>query len=265
MQDPVRIAAWSGPRNISTAMMRSWGARPGCFVTDEPLYANYLRVTGIDHPGREETMQADPRPCGEVCQWLAGDVPGGRPVWYQKHMAHHLIGPRTPGGARVDLGTGWEQRDEGGLAWMDALHHVMLVREPREMLASFARVIPNPNADDLGLPQQVELQDWLVRTTGAAAPVLVAADVLRDPAGVLRELCACLGVPWTDAMLNWEPGPRDTDGVWAPHWYANVEASTGFAPYVPKDVMIPEHLADVLAECQRLYDSLLEHRIGARG
>ncbi len=241
---PARIALWSGPRNISTAMLRSWGSRPDCAVSDEPLYAHYLKATGADHPGREEILQAHESDWRRVAQHLTGPVPDSRPIWYQKHMAHHL----TP---EVDC------------AWVLSLRNAMLIRDPAEMIVSFIKVIPDPAPEDLGLPQQVELADWIESETGARPPMIDARDVLENPEGMLRALCDALGVPWDPAMLAWSPGPRETDGIWAKHWYDSVYRSTGFAPYRPRHEPVPDRLESVHARCRELYDRLYADRLTA--
>ncbi|MEZ6234392.1 MAG: hypothetical protein R3B68_09395 [Phycisphaerales bacterium] len=239
---PQRIAMWSGPRNISTALMRSFSSRPDCFVTDEPLYAHYLAATNADHPAREHVIAAHEPDWRNVAAFLTGPIPRGRSVWYQKHMAHHL----TPD---VDR------------AWLAGLTNALLVRDPAEMITSYIKVLPNPTPEDLGLPQQVALFDWLRETTGHTPPVVDSRDILEDPRGVLGALCERLGIAFDAAMLSWEPGPRDTDGVWAPHWYEAVEKSTAFAPYRPKHEVVPERLSGVLRECEALYARLSDHRV----
>ena len=238
----VRIAMWSGPRNISTAMLRAWGSRPDTFVTDEPLYAHYLKTTGADHPGRDEIIAHHEPDWRKVASWLTGPVPGGKPVWYQKHMAHHL----TP-----DVGT----------AWIDELTNCFLIRDPAEMITSYIKIVPDPTPEDLGLPQQLALFEREKARTGRTPPVLDSRDVLENPRAMLTRLCDAVGVPFDEAMLSWEPGPRDTDGVWARHWYANVETSTTFAPYAPKNEPVPDHLTPTLDACRALYDTLAAHRL----
>jgi hypothetical protein len=237
---------WSGPRNISTALMRSWGSRPDTAVTDEPLYAHYLRwlpeERRREHPGADDTIAAMDGDWRSVTNTLLGPVPGNRPIWYQKHMAHHL----TPG---MDL------------SWIDGLTNCFLIRDPAAMIASFAKVIPNPKPEDLGLPMQVELFERERQRTGTPPPVIDSADVLNDPPGMLRALCEHIGVPYNDAMLSWLPGPRDTDGIWAPHWYASVEASTRFASPRPKATTLSTRLLGVLHASQPLYDRLAAHRL----
>ena len=233
----VRIAMWSGPRNISTAMMRSWGSRPDTFVTDEPLYAHYLKATGVDHPGRGEVIARHEPDWKRVVEWLTGPVPGGRAVWYQKHMTHHLL----PGIDRAWL-------------WRDDFRHAFLIRDPEEMLVSLAKVTPNPGIADTGLPQQVELFQAERARLGRTPPVVDAADVLRDPRRTLTALCETLNLAFDERMLRWERGRRDTDGVWAQWWYAVVEQSTGFGPYVPRRERAPERLGGLLDECDEYYD-----------
>ncbi|NNF57522.1 MAG: HAD family hydrolase [Rhodothermaceae bacterium] len=235
---------WSGPRNISTALLRSWGSRADTAVVDEPLYAFYLAATGLDHPGRSEILAAQPTDWPTVAAQLTGPVPHGRAISYQKHMAHHLL-------PEVDR------------AWLTGFRHAFLLREPRAMLASLAKVLPTPpRVEDTGLPQQVELFERFAETHGTPPPVIDSREVLENPEGMLRALCAALDVPFDPAMLTWEEGPRDTDGVWARHWYATVEQSTGFAPPRPEGTAgLPGHLLHVLAECERHYAVLRPHRL----
>ncbi len=244
MSDSLRLAMWSGPRNISTAMLRSWGERADTFVCDEPLYAHYLRATGLPHPGADEVLAAQENDWRKVVAGLTGPVPGDRPVFYQKHMAHHLL-PQIA-------------RD-----WLDGLTHAFLIRDPSEMLPSLARNIPEPRLEDTGLPQQVEILDWVQSRTGTTPPVLDSKHVLTDPRGQLGALCESVGLPFDEGMLSWPPGRRETDGVWAPYWYDAVERSTSFAPYAPKTEPLPDHLAALLEECRPHYERLYALRLGS--
>ncbi|MFM9997009.1 MAG: HAD family hydrolase [Phycisphaerales bacterium] len=247
---PVRIAMWSGPRNISTAMMRSWGSRPDTFVTDEPLYAHYLEATGVDHPARDEVIAAHEIDWRKVVAWLTGPVPGGpgesHTVWFQKHMTHHML---------PDIDRAW--------LWRPEFRHAFLIRDPAEMLVSLVKVTPNPTVSDTGLPQQIELFEEARRrlSGGRVPPVVDAADVLREPRRMLAALCRALGVPFDERMLTWERGRRKTDGVWAEHWYGVVERSTGFGPYVPRRERPPERLAALLDECQGYYERMHRERL----
>ncbi len=238
----VRIAMWSGPRNISTAMMRSFGSRLDCFVTDEPLYANYLQQTGVDHPGRDQIIEHHETDPAKVIDWLTGPIPGGNRIWYQKHMTHHIL---------PQLDTGWFKQ----------VRHAFLIRQPEAMLTSLTKVLGEVTLEETGLPLQADLYYRVIELTGSVPPVVDSKDVRTDPEGVLTQLCERLDIPWDPAMLSWNPGPRDTDGVWAPHWYANVEKSTGFAPFKPKDERVPESMKPLLGKAQALYDRLAEHRI----
>lgn len=239
-----RIAMWSGPRNISTAMMRSFGSRPDTAVSDEPLYAHYLKVTGIPHPGRDDVLARHEPDWRKVTATLAGPVPDGRTIWYQKHMAHHLL-PMI------------------GRDWLDALTHAFLIREPDEMLASLVRTYPQAGLADTGLLQQCEIFDRVADRLGRAPPVVLASDVLKDPRGMLTKLCAALAIPFLPQMLSWEPGRRASDGVWAPHWYAVVEASTGFEPWRDRRVDTPPALQPLRDECRPWYEKLYALRLRA--
>lgn len=244
MSPGLRVAMWSGPRNISTALLRSWGNRPDTFVCDEPLYAHYLHQTGLDHPGADEVIASQDTDWRKVVAWLTGPVPDGKPIFYQKHMAHHLL---------PDVG-----RD-----WLGRVSNCFLIRDPREMLTSLLKILPNPTLADTGYPQQVEILDWVQQRSGTTPPVLDARDVLADPRGQLELLCAALGVPFTEAMLSWPAGRRATDGVWAKHWYDAVERSTGFQPYTPKEEKVPPAFRDLCDQCVALYERLHACRLTA--
>ncbi len=239
--DDTRIAMWSGPRNISTALMRSWGSRADTAVADEPYYAAWLARTGAPHPGREEILAAQETDPDRVAAWISGPIPGGCAIWYQKHMAHHLL-PSFRG------------------TWMRGFRHALLVREPRSMLASLSRVLPDPSLADTGLPQQLDLLRTLREETASVPPIVDAAEVLADPGAALRRLCRALRVPFDGAMLHWKPGPRETDGVWAKHWYASVEASSGFRPALGEPARLPARLEPLARECGTMYAEILAAR-----
>lgn len=241
--EPVRLAMWSGPRNISTAMMRAWGNRPDTAVIDEPLYAHYLHATGRAHPGREETLAAGPTDWSEAVMRLVGPVPNGKWVFYQKHMTHHLL-------PEIDR------------SWLKQLTNCFLIRNPAEVLTSLIKHIPDLKLEDTGFPQQAEIFQRVCQWTGRVPSVIDAADVLRDPQRMLTLLCQAVGVEFTDRMLQWKPGIRPTDGAWAKYWYKEVEQTTGFAPYRVKSEKVPEHLGDVLAACEGHYRMLHVHRLG---
>lgn len=239
---PLRLAMWSGPRNISTAMMRSWGNRPDTFVCDEPLYAHYLSVTGRDHPGGAEVVAAGQTDAARIVGWLTGPVPGGKRVWYQKHMSHHLL-------PHLDRG------------WMRQLVNCFLIRDPREVLTSFVKHVPDMTLADTGYAQQVEIFDLVRQWTGTTPPVLDSRDVLNNPRRMLGLLCEAVGVEFTDGMLSWPPGPRETDGVWAKYWYKEVETTTSFRPYTPKNERLDASFGGLLDQCVALYERLYSYRL----
>jgi len=203
---------WSGPRNISTAMMRSFENREDTFVSDEPFYAHYLKLTGIDHPMRKEVMETRNSDWDEVSQYLTGTIPQDKSVWYQKHMAQHNL----PG---VELD------------WTSRLTNCFLIRNPGEVILSYSKKYEITSVYQLGFPQQFELYDKIEQDSGMSPIVIDSKDVLMNPKNMLQKLCEKLEVPFSDKMLSWSPGKRDSDGVWGQHWYGNVEKSTGFQAY----------------------------------
>jgi hypothetical protein len=229
---------WSGPRTVSTAMMRAWENRPDTVVVDEPLYAFYLSSTGLDHPGRDEVIASQPTSWRAVLSSLGGDpLPPGVTIGYAKHMTHHVLPP-------VDL------------AAFAPFRHAFLIRHPRSLLASYARVRSAPTLADLGLAQQARLFEEF------GGPVIDSSDVLAAPQAALRALCSGLGVPFSPAMLSWPAGPRDSDGVWAPYWYDSVGRSTGFTPVTPgPPPALDRSLEPLLAQCLPYYERLSKHKI----
>ena len=238
MSAPIRIAMWSGPRNLSTTMMRSFGARADTAVVDEPFYAAFLKLTGLNHPMTDKILavhEADP---ARVIAAMTGEAPDGKRVFYQKHMIHHMVD-----GIPMD----WLERIE---------RHVLLIRHPARVIASYQRKMETLSLEALGIPQQMVLSRRL-----GPVPVIDADRVLEDPAGVLKRLCAALAIAFNPAMLNWPPGPRAEDGAWAPHWYDAVWTSTGFgAPAGPLPVLAGEAAA-IEKEALVTYERLLEFHV----
>ena len=239
----IRIAMWSGPRNLSTAMMRSFGNRSDTFVSDEPFYGCFLKETGADHPMRDEVIAAMDCDWGSVMAALRGPPPDSSPVWYQKHMWHHMTGPI-------------------GYADFNDFTHAFLIREPERMIGSYLRKREAAAFEDFGLERQAEFFEREADRLGRAPPVIDAGDVLADPQSVLSKLCNALGIPWDQAMLAWAPGQRPTDGPWAPHWYATVEASTGFGPPETDPVELPDGARLLADRCRPYYERLAGHRLG---
>ncbi|MGH6986269.1 MAG: hypothetical protein ACRED9_05450 [Caulobacteraceae bacterium] len=238
----VRIAAWSGPRSLSTALMRSFGNRLDVAVIDEPFYGVYLKRTKIDHPLRRETlarMSADP---ATVIETLLGSVPDGRAIFYQKHMAHHML-------EGIDL------------EWMARCKSFFLIRSPERVLSSYSRTRWPIAAADIGFARQAELFEREAERLGRAPPVIEAEDLLADPEGVLRALCAGLEIRFDEAMLSWPPGARLTDGPWAPAWYDQVERSTGFSPPSPPPPALRADLARLAEETRPAFERLRRLKI----
>ncbi|MFX3653885.1 MAG: HAD family hydrolase [Paracoccaceae bacterium] len=246
MGEPVRIAMWSGPRNLSTAMMRSFGGRGDCAVLDEPFYAAYLHHSGVEHPMKAEVLRAQPTDPNEVERTVLGPVPGGRPLWHQKHMPHHML-PGFPRG------------------WFAACRHFILIRAPERVAASFDAGRPDPTVEDLGAPQMDGVIADIVAMTGREPPVVEAEDIRANPEGMLRALCAALEIPWDAGMLRWEVGRRETDGVWAPHWYRAVEASTGFAPPPKEEPALRPALRPVVEAARPSFGRLRARKLGPVG
>ncbi len=239
MTDPVRIAMWSGPRNISTAMMRAFASRPDCWVVDEPYYAAFLAESGADHPMRDAVLAAQPTDPAVVTRQLLGPVPGGKALFYQKHMTHHV-------------------RPEACAALLPACRHAFLLRAPEAVLASYAAKREAVTLADIGIVQQAALFDAVCAATGRPPPVIDAADVLAAPEPALRALCAALGLDFMPAMLRWPAGPHPRDGVWAPAWYDQVWRSTGFA--APRPVpALPPALAAIADAARPAYARMARH------
>ncbi|MDB5506236.1 MAG: sulfotransferase [Devosia sp.] len=237
MTAPVRIAMWSGPRNLSTALLRSFSARSDCAVSDEPFYAAFLAQSGIEHPMREAVLASQPTDPDVVATALLGAVPRQRAVWYQKHMAHHMI--------------------EGmPLDWLDGVKNAFLIRAPERVLASYVQKREAVTLEDIGYLRQAELFDRVAERTGTAPPVIDAEAVRADPAGVLGRLCAAIGIAFDPSMLTWPAGPHPDDGVWGPHWYGAIYRTTGFAPPEPMPPPLPDALARIGDAARPSYERL---------
>ena len=236
---PLRICLWSGPRNVSTAVMYSFRQRADTSVVDEPLYAHYLAASGVEHPAVQDVISAQETDGDAVIQSIVLG-PSPTPVRFFKHMAHHL----------VDL----------DLSFVDEIENVLLTRDPIEMLPSLVKQVPNPTLEGTSLPMQVRLFERIA-ASGRHPIVLDSRLLLEDPRAVLEALCRRLGIEFDERMLSWPAGPKPEDGVWAPHWYHNVHRSTGFEPYSPKTDPMPGHLIGLLEECRPLYRRLRAHAL----
>ncbi len=239
----LRIAMWSGPRNISTAMMRAFENRADTQVCDEPFYAAFLAATGLEHPMRAEVLASQPNDWRAVAAELVSDGEGPEPVWYQKHMCHHML-------------------PSFGLDWMDACANVFLIRDPEQVIASYVRKHAVIDLDAIGVVRQSELFDRVAQRTGEAPAVIDSADVLRDPRVALSRLCEVLGIAFSDRMLNWPAGKRASDGVWAPAWYDVVERATCFdRPVEASPSPLPDELRAIADAARVEYDRMSRYNI----
>ncbi len=239
-QDIKRISLWSGPRNISTALMYSFAQRSDTIVVDEPLYGFYLSHSDAKnyHPGADEILRTMETNGTKVVESMISRTDSA--VLFYKNMTHHLPG------LEIDF--------------LRQLVNVILTRDPIEMLPSYADVIETPTIDDVGYRMHVELFEEL-RSKDIPVIVVDSADILKDPKSYLLKLCDAIGIPFDPAMLSWEAGPRPEDGSWAPYWYKNVHKSTGFQPYIPKTKPFPDHLRPLLDECKPYYEKLTAHKL----
>ena len=239
----VRIAMWSGPRNISTAMMRAWGNRHDTVVIDEPFYAYYLERTGKDHPHAREVIASGETDWRKIAARITkAPLPNGKSIFFQKQMTHHLL-------AEVDR------------TWIIDLTNCFLIRDPREVILSYIKKNPHPALEDLGFVQQCEIFNLVREKSGSIPVVIDADDVLRSPEHILRLVCRAIGVEFDKAMLSWPPGLRETDGIWAKHWYDAVARSTSFEPYKPRTGTIPKSLRSIYEQCQGCYEKLHRQRL----
>jgi hypothetical protein len=241
--DMVRIAMWSGPRNISTAMMRAWGNRADTFVVDEPLYAYYLERTGKNHPGAAEIIAHGETDWRKIVAGLTKEpLPSGKRIFFQKQMTHHLL-------------------PEVAREWIVDLTNCFLIRDPREVILSYIKKNPEPELEDLGFVQQCEIFDFVRKRTNSVPAVIDARNVLENPERMLRLLCAAIGVDFDKSMLSWPAGLHETDGVWAKYWYDDVARSTSFQAYQPREGEVPDCLGEIHVRCRECYEVLYRCRL----
>ena len=242
MAGPVRIAMWSGPRNISTALMRSWGNRSDTIVVDEPFYGLYLQQTGTPHPGAAAIIAQTETDSHKIVNRLLGPLPPGKSIFYQKQMTHHLL-------PEIDR------------KWMRQLTNCFLIRDPVEVITSYLRKRDQPAIEDLGFRQQLDIFQFVREETGTIPSIIDSRDVLENPKRTLELLCRAVGVKFENAMLSWPAGLRDTDGIWAKYWYNEVAESTSFQPYRPKNEPIPTRFQKMCDECRECYHELYQYRL----
>ncbi len=236
IEQTVRIAMWSGPRNMSTAMMRSFGARADTACADEPFYAAFLALTGADHPMRDAILERHERDPHIIAQAMGtGGVEAH--VFYQKHMTHHMVDGIPRG-------------------WMDKVRHAFLIRHPARVLASYAKKMERVSLEAIGFPQQLELFEQAQSAHGGSPVVIDSDDILQAPETGLKALCRALGIAFNPAMLNWSPGAKPEDGIWGAHWYDRVNASTGFGPPPGPVPDVPRYLQPILTAALPIYETL---------
>ena len=236
------IAMWSGPRNLSTAMMRSFESRKDTEVLDEPFYAHYLSVNELDHPGREAILNSQSTNWNDVASKCVDKNFSKRPIWYQKHMAQHNL-------------KGFE------INWIKDIQNCLLIRNPRSVIASYGKKSPITDERLLGYVQQAEIIDLLEDSNRETPPIIDADDILKNPESMLRELCKTLGIDFHSSMLSWQKGPRDSDGIWGPYWYDGVYQSTGFKPYIDNKIELDPDILGIYENCKKYYDDFHKKRI----
>ena len=236
---PKIIQLWSGPRNISTAFMYSFAQRNDTQVLDEPLYAHYLMKTGIQHPGRDEVLQSQEHDGNKVMEKI---ISGSweKPILFCKQMTHHLVD--------IDL------------SFLKNSFNLLLIRNPKQVLISYAKVISQPQLSDIGIKQSFDLYHYLEENSFHCL-VIDSNELLKNPEKILTSICNETGIEFQPAMLKWKPGARPEDGVWAKHWYENVHRSTGFEPFKEKETEIPEYLEKIYLESKPYYDFLFQYSL----
>lgn len=241
----MRIAMWSGPRNLSTAMMYSFGARDDCAVIDEPFYAAYLVATGFEHPMQKDILTSQPHRPEEVISQCLGDIPNGKKLFYQKQMTHHMV-------------------DGFSLDWLHSVTNVFLIRHPARVVSSYSKKREKPSLEDIGFKRQHELFERIKSQTGTPPVVVDSDDILTAPEPMLKVLCASIGINYQPQMLSWPSGGNAADGVWAPHWYASVWKSTGLTASSPKplpDLSDDNDMTALIEQALPFYLSMRQNKL----
>tara|TARA_B100001996_G_C18584755_1_gene563734 strand:+ start:110 stop:841 length:732 start_codon:yes stop_codon:yes gene_type:complete len=238
----VYIAMWSGPRNLSTALMRSFENRTDTTVIDEPFYAHFLKQTNLNHPGRDEIISTQDSNWKSIVKRITGPIPQNKSIWYQKHMAQHNL--------------------EGcDINWIKNFHNCILIRDPKYVIPSYNKEHSLSDEKLLGYSQQLDLIQMLEDEEGVTPPIFDATDILKNPEQALKTICLFAGISFSDKMLKWPRGKRKSDGIWAKYWYGNVENSSGFKPFQKKNIIIDKELIPLYDKCLEGYNSMYEKRI----
>ena len=233
---------WSGPRNISTALMRSFENRQDTTVVDEPFYAYFLKETNLNHPGREEIISKGEHDWRKIVEKITGPIPQKKNIWYQKHMAQHNL-------------------DGNDISWIRKFKNCILIRHPKYVIPSYNKEYSLPNKKLLGYSQQLNIIRFLEDKEGVTPPIFDATDIQKKPRLALKKMCISIGIRFSKKMLKWPKGKRKSDGVWAKYWYGNVENSSGFKPFYEKQITIEKGLIALYKECLMEYNSMYEKRV----
>ena len=233
---------WSGPRNLSTALMRSFENRSDCFVSDEPFYPFFLYKTGIKHPLRDKIIQSGETNYNKIVRYITGPIPHSNKVWYQKHMAHHIL-------------------LDSNMDWIKKMKNCLLIRHPSDVILSYTKKSEIKNIEQLGYPQQVNIYKMLTKETQSIPIIIDARDLLINPEGMLRQICKKIKIDFDLKMLSWPSGTRETDGVWGQYWYKQVEASSSFKPFIETEKNISSKYMPIYNECMEYYNFLYKKRI----
>ena len=239
---PTYVAMWSGPRNISTALMRSFENRSDCFVSDEPFYSFFLHKTGLNHPLRNEIIQSGRTNYKQITAYITGAIPSSKNIWYQKHMAHHLS-------------------LNSDIEWVKKMTNCILIRHPKDVISSYVKKNELKSIDQLGYPQQIQIYNFLCKETKSIPIIVDAKDLLEDPKSILIKICSSIGIKFSSTMLSWPKGPRKTDGIWGKYWYKKVEQSTGFKSYTKTSPKIDTSYMDLYDQCMEHFNILYNLRI----
>ena len=242
MNNNIKIGMWSGPRNISTALMRSFENRLDTTVIDEPFYAYFLKKTGIKHPVYKKVIDSYSTSWDHIANNLIGPIPDGKNIWYQKLMTHH-----------------WLKGEP--LDWVKSIHNCFLIRHPKKVIISYLKIHNQINPELIGLPQQLHIFNQVVKKTNKIPIVISSEDILKNPKLMLSQLCDLLEIPFSNQMLEWPEGTRDTDGIWSKYWYQNVVKTTSFSQPKNNKEELPNQFTEVLEECMYYYQKMEKYKI----
>ena len=242
MNKPIRIAMWSGPRNISTTMMRAFGNRPDTFASDEPFYGYFLKTTNTDHPMKNEVISKYQTNWSDIKDYLTGPIPNNKPIWYQKQMTQHLLA-------------------NDSIEWTDKVTNCFLIRDPKDVIVSYAKIYDKMTPELLGFPQLLKVFNHTLKSSKVKPIVINSLNILKEPKPMLKTLCESLDITFTDNMLTWEVGPKEYEGIWGKHWYKQLHSTTGFIKYEKKDKTLPNSLLKLYNECNHYYKQIKEYQI----